>query len=201
MADRSVLLFDLGSVLVDVATPDHIERFYLRYMPEGRFRDMWSDPQLLADFQLGKMKAEEFGDRFVSEWKLKISARDFLKEFESWTKRLYPGAADLLKSLRPLYRLAALSNSNEVHWRRNNEVLGVAALFERAFSSHEIGLCKPDPKAYEYALSELEVGAGETTFFDDVDENVAAARDLGIDAHQVKGLEQLRSTVVKLKLL
>ena len=201
MTERSVLLFDIGTVLVDVATPDHIERFYLSHMPAGRFRDMRSDPQLLAEFQLGKISAGEFADAFVSKSKLKISSSDFLNEFESWTKRLYPGAADLLNSLRPRYRLAALSNSNEVHWRRNNDVIGVAALFERAFSSHEIGLSKPDPKAYEYALSELGVPAGETIFFDDVEENVAAARDLGIDAHQVKGLEQLRSTIVKLKLL
>ncbi len=48
---------------------------------------------------------------------------------------LLPGARELLDTLRPRYRLAALSNSNAVHWDRNTMDLGVTGLFDAAFES------------------------------------------------------------------
>jgi putative hydrolase of the HAD superfamily len=62
---------------------------------------------------------------------------------------------ELLASLRSRFRLAALSNSNELHWERNSRDLGVTDLFEVAISSHQVGLRKPDPRIYLAALDRL----------------------------------------------
>ncbi len=89
------------------------------------------------------------------------------------------------------YRLAALSNSNAVHWDRNTTVLGVTGLFDAAFSSHQLGCHKPEPAIYRKALARLGVPAERVAFFDDFEPNVAGARAEGITAFQVRGVEEL----------
>lgn len=45
--------------------------------------------------------------------------------------------------------------------------------------SHEVGLAKPDPAAYELTTRRLGVEPGEVLFLDDVEANVDAARAFG----------------------
>ena len=87
---------------------------------------------------------------------------------------------------------AALSNSNELHWERNVHDLGVTDLFEVAISSHQVGLCKPDPRIYLAVLDRLGVSPEAVVFFDDVNENVVAASGLGMRAFQVNGVDGVR---------
>jgi glucose-1-phosphatase len=138
------------------------------------------------------LSREEFAERFVRDWGINLPPERFLSEFRSWSRCLLPGATELLASLRPHFRLAALSNSNELHWERNTNDLGITALFEVAISSHQVGLSKPHPSFYRTALERLAVPADAVMFFDDVADNVAAASTLGIRAFQVDGVEGLR---------
>ena len=142
---------------------------------------------------LSGISPDQFATRFVRDWGLTVSAEAFLPEFESWTRGLYPGAQELLGELRSRYRLAALSNSNSVHWRRNDQVLGVNALFERAFSSHDLGLHKPAPEIFERVLEALDVEPQTVAFFDDLSANVDAASRLGMTARRVEGIAGLRT--------
>ncbi|MPZ49917.1 MAG: HAD-IA family hydrolase [Dehalococcoidia bacterium] len=200
-----LLLFDLGGVLVEFSGVEDIVPWLrettAENVAEEAIRQHWASCDLLREFEFGRISASDFAAGFVEEWGLTLSPAGFLTQFESWTKRLYPGARELLEGLRPTYRLAALSNSNELHWRRNEALLGVQALFERAFSSHETGFRKPDPAAFRFALEALEIDPGAVVFFDDVEANVKAARDLGISAEQVVGVEGLREGISKLGLL
>ena len=156
---------------------------------------------LTEAFGLGKLNRQEFGERFVREWGLNVEPDQFLQEFRSWSRRLLPGAVELLASLRPRYRLAALSNSNELHWDRNTQDLGVADLFELALSSHQCGLAKPAPEFYLLALERLGVSPDAVVFFDDVTANVAAASALGIRSFQVNGVEDVRARLVEARIL
>jgi HAD superfamily hydrolase (TIGR01509 family) len=89
-----------------------------------------------------------------------------------------------------------LSNSNELHWERHSEEIGVTALFELAISSHQVGFAKPDPRIYLAALRRLAVAPEAVMFFDDVRANVDAASALGIRAFQVEGIGGLRERLM-----
>ncbi len=54
--------------------------------------------------------------------------------------------------------------------------------FEPCFLSGEIGLSKPDPEIYERFLQEIGLPPHKIVFIDDSQENVDAAKKLGIDA-------------------
>jgi glucose-1-phosphatase len=196
-----VLLFDLGGVLVDFTGVRDIAPLLPIAESESEIRERWSACKHTEAFCLGRSSRQEFGERFVRDWGLALAPAEFLREFRSWSRRLLPGAEDLLAALRPRFRLAALSNSNELHWERNELDLGIPGLFEVAISSHEVGLCKPDPAFYRVALDRLGVAPDRVVFFDDVDENVIAASKIGMRAFRVEGVEALRERLVAERIL
>ena len=201
MSRIDVLLFDLGGVLVEFSGVQDLAVLLQGRLSESEILEQMSNYSPSEQFGLGKLSREDFGNRFVKDWNLKLPPEDFLREFQSWSKRLFPGAVELLTMLRPRFRLAALSNSNELHWERNTNELGVTGLFEVAISSHQVGLYKPDPQIYLTALDRLGASPEGVMFFDDVPANVVAASALGIRAFQVEGVEGVRSRLIQEHLL
>ena len=201
MSKTDVLLFDLGGVFVEFSGVQGLARLLQGRLSESEISEQMSHYLPIEQFGLGKLSSRDFGQRFVRDWNIELSPEDFLREFQSWSKRLLPGAVELLTLLRPRFRLAALSNSNELHWERNTNELGVISLFEVAISSHQVGLYKPDPQIYLTALDRLGVSPDRVMFFDDVPAYVSAASALGIRAFQVEGVEGVRSRLIQEHLL
>ena len=201
MSPIDILLFDLGGVLVEFSGVQDLAVLLQGRLSESEILEQMSHYLPSEQFGLGKLSREDFGNRFVKDWNLELPPEDFLREYQSWSKRLYPGAVELLTLLRPRFRLAALSNSNELHWERNTNDLGVTSLFEVAISSHQVGLYKPDPKMYLTALDRLGASPDSVMFFDDLPANVTAASALGIQAFQVEGVEGVRSRLIREQLL
>ncbi|NCO11045.1 hypothetical protein CO038_02830 [Candidatus Pacearchaeota archaeon CG_4_9_14_0_2_um_filter_39_13] len=88
----------------------------------------------------------------------------------------------LLKKLKNKgYKMYALSNTNEIH-KRINEEKGIFSLFEKSYLSFEIGAKKPDEAAYKKFLEDTSLTAGETIYLDDNEKNIEAAKKLGFEA-------------------
>jgi HAD superfamily hydrolase (TIGR01509 family) len=68
----------------------------------------------------------------------------------------------------------------------------VDELFEVIVDSAFVGLRKPEPQIYELTLERIGggVGAADCLFVDDVEDNVAAARKLGMTAVHYRTSEQ-----------
>jgi putative hydrolase of the HAD superfamily len=66
------------------------------------------------------------------------------------------------------------------------------------YLSHEMGMLKPDHEAFEYVISELGTPAERIVFFDDQEVNVAAAKQVGLDAFVTRGLGELEEQLVRL---
>jgi putative hydrolase of the HAD superfamily len=72
--------------------------------------------------------------------------------------------------------------------KKEGEPCRIAVDFDGVINSAELGVAKPDPRAYAAAHRVVEAGVGrevarrEVWFTDDREENVAAARDFGWDA-------------------
>jgi glucose-1-phosphatase len=201
MSAIDVLLFDLGGVLVEFSGVRDLAVLLQGRFSESEIMERMSRYPPAEQFGLGKLSREAFAKRFVKDWNLDLPPEEFQRQYQSWSRRLYPGAAELLTLLRPRFRLAALSNSNELHWERNTNDLGVTGLFEVAISSHQVGLYKPDPKIYLTALDRLGASPDRVMFFDDVPANVTAASALGMRAFQVQGVEGVRSRLIQEHLL
>jgi glucose-1-phosphatase len=196
-----VLLFDLGGVLVEFSGVRDVAPLLRIQATGSEILERWSCCPHTEAFCLGLLSREDFAERFVRDWGVDLPPERFLQAFRSWSRCLLPGAEELLASLRPRFRLAALSNSNELHWERNANDIGVNDLFDVAISSHQVGFCKPDPRIYQVALGRLGVSPDAVMFFDDVQANVRAASRLGLRAFQVNGVEGVRERLIGERLL
>ena len=82
------------------------------------------------------------------------------------------------------YPLLLVSNTNEAHVSFIKARYRVFDYFDHKIFSHEVGALKPDRKIYEAAIAASGKRPEELFFTDDRQENIEAAREFGIHAHQ-----------------
>ena len=117
--------------------------------------------------------------------------------------REYVGSAnteliEYARGLRPRYRTGILSNSFVGAREREQAAYGFEALVDEIVYSHEAGMAKPDPRIYALACERLGARPGETVFLDDVEQNVAGAREAGIHAVHYRGNTQAIAEIERL---
>lgn len=198
MADssESVLLFDLGGVLIENKMFSELKRLMGTDQTEAELIHDWLQNTVARRFELGQCSADEFSQNVVDEFRLNLSPQEFLATFKHWPEGFYDGVESMLSQLRRNHTVACLSNSNETHWSD-----AVAAHFDFAFSSHLIGRIKPDRNAFDHVLGEIGVRAAAVHFFDDAVVNVAAARSYGLNAYHTVGYDNLHSQLIDLGFL
>lgn len=89
-------------------------------------------------------------------------------------------------------KLGILSNNNALHWSALRPILPIVDKFEHVFLSHEIGLKKPSPEAFQHALQRMSVRAERTLFVDDLEDNIKAAERIGIKTIHAKNTHAVR---------
>jgi putative hydrolase of the HAD superfamily len=87
---------------------------------------------------------------------------------------------ELIERLRPPYRTAVLSNADNTLMRRLTEEHRIHHLFDDIICSADVGMAKPEPKIYALAAQRLGLSPEACVFIDDLEANVEAARDIGM---------------------
>lgn len=106
------------------------------------------------------------------------------------------GIEEVMERVRRSYRVAFLSNSNEIHAQVIPRKFGFLFRHEDRFVfSHRLGLAKPDPAIFQRMLQILGATPTQMIFVDDLAENVAAARNLGIRAFLFRGARELTTQI------
>jgi glucose-1-phosphatase len=197
-----LLLFDFGGVLIEFAGLKELGQHLRWPSTPDIILQRWVRCAHTDEFERGQLTPAAWAERFIKDWDVNLTPDEFLAKFTTWSRRVLPGARELLEQLRPRYRLAALSNSNALHWERNTHELRIIELFEFAISSHQVGLCKPHSDIYNVAIDRAKVSSPEAiVFFDDMAANVEAAKSAGMRAYQVRGVDELRDCLMSERLL
>lgn len=181
MRSDRVILFDLGGVLVAARGREALAEL-LPALPPEAITARWLASPAVGRFERGLISPESFAADFVAEWRLALSPEAFIEAFAGWVTGFFDGTEALVRTLRARHRVACLTNTNAVHWQR---LPALAELFDSVFASHLTGLMKPEPVAFEHALSELDVPPQAVCYLDDLAQNVGAARAAGMRAHRV----------------
>ena len=93
-------------------------------------------------------------------------------------------------------QVGILSNINDRYVKLIRD-FGFYEPFTPCLLSCEMGLEKPDPKAYELLLQALALPGEKVVFIDDKIENIEGAKKFGIDAILFQSAEQVREELVK----
>jgi putative hydrolase of the HAD superfamily len=99
---------------------------------------------------------------------------------EAGVWELYPEVPEVLRQLKPGFRLAVVSNFDG-RLRLILQHLGISKYFKRVFVSSEIGADKPDPKIFRCALKLIELKPNEVLHVgDDRERDWKAASEAGL---------------------
>lgn len=117
-----------------------------------------------------------------------------LADIDSWS-RVDDRMVAYVRSLRNVARVALLSNIPADHadaflaaqpWLRH---------LDHVTFSGKIYAAKPDPAAFRHCLAALHADPADFLFVDDRDENVRAARSLGMNGHVFTGRDELAAAL------
>ena len=200
MQKTEVVLFDLGGVLVELGGVRDFGDM-IGEPDDAQVWARWLGCPWVRDYERGRCSTEEFAAGMVQSYKLEVTPDAFIERFRVWPRGLFAGAYELVEALSRRTSVACLSNSNPLHWEHQCDAFQLGRLFPKRFLSHELDMIKPDRDIYEHVVRELNCAPSSVCFLDDNQINVDAARELGVDAHRVTGLEQARELIVRRGLL
>lgn len=99
------------------------------------------------------------------------------------------------------HRVVCGTNTMDAHYRKHQERKDYS-VFDEVYASHAMGIIKPDEAFWRFILKKEKVRPDETFFIDDLEENILAAKKLGITSrlftsaeNLTRCLESRRSTV------
>jgi putative hydrolase of the HAD superfamily len=184
----SWLLLDIGGVLEVVDDSGRADTYANRWAPvlgltpeEFTQRITQADlPDAARSTGVAEAYWRGIGDVLEASPEQLVSMRaDF---WDDYCGRPNDELLGFLEGLRGEVRLAILSNSGDGAREEEERRYGFSRLFDPICYSHEIGVTKPDAAAFEIALDQMGTQPSNVLFIDDVADNVAAARRLGMRA-------------------
>jgi HAD superfamily hydrolase (TIGR01509 family) len=196
----SIILFDLGNVLVQIDYPAFLRTLGFDHrMTKSELFHLLEDEA--RDFEMGKSSTAEFLGVINARLGKSYTFEQFRKAWAAILPSAVPGSQELLERLSGKYRLMMLSNTNELHFQQTVEMLPTLQRFEKFFLSYKIGVLKPDRAIYEYVLTHVDVPAQRILFIDDLEQNVAGAESVGIKGIVFRGIEPLLSELEQLGII
>lgn len=193
------LVFDIGNVLVDIDYNVTVAEFQkLATIDFSQIVSYSKQHHLFDWFETGKISAADFRRELRQFLRPEVTDDEINR---AWNSILLHYPADkftLLQQLKTGYRTFALSNINEIHVEEIDRVAkqqfhvpDFASFFHKAYYSHEVGHRKPELEIYQAILQQENMNPAETFFVDDKEENIEAAKALGIQAYLLKNRDQL----------
>lgn len=185
-----LLIFDAGGVLYNGSSEivkAAVEKFLKKhgvYDLEGSEK-VWSGIEPLV--YVGKISLREAYERWLEGVGL---SKDLIGEWdevitsEIWAKfRKTAGINGLLRKLKSRYTLVVLSDTIEGKQEkiRKMKTVGVdPESFDEIFTSHDLGVCKPNMKAFWTVLKRYNAKPEETLFISDACDELRGAKKIGL---------------------
>jgi putative hydrolase of the HAD superfamily len=181
------LLFDLGKVLIDFNFETGVQALHRACsISRDRLEEVLWDETWICRYERGEISTGEFHSYLCETAALKMDLTGFR---EVWSSVFLPGllvSERLLAALKRKYPLILVSNTNEAHFEFVRDRYPVIDYFDQHVLSYVVGSLKPDRKIFEHAIGVSGFRPDALFFTDDREENVLAARELGIHAHQFR---------------
>lgn len=200
MPQRSIVVFDLGGVLVDWNP-----RYLYRKLFGG---DEEAMEHFLSNICTSEWNSQQDAGRSFAEATALLKDRhpDHAEHIDAWFGR-HPemvagpisGTVDILQELRsrnvPLYALSNWSAETFPSAQKRFEFL---QWFRGTLLSGTVRLIKPDPRIFELFFETFDIDPEQAIYVDDMPANVEAATALGMHGIRFNGAPALRDELITL---
>jgi putative hydrolase of the HAD superfamily len=190
-------IFDWGGVLIENPT-EGILRYCRETLGIGTGCMLAAYRKLIPYFQEGKITEEEFwkGVRRRTGAKGEMHGSLWLEAFE----HSYVEKKDVFALAHALHgrgcRTGILSNTEKP--ARPIMERDSYRIFDPVVLSWQVGSAKPQRRIFEALIETLRLNPHEILLIDDVEANIAAAKDLGLEGLLFTGAETLKSDLASL---
>ncbi len=177
-------IFDLGNVVINTLFMEAYKTWSEHSgigIPE--LMDRFQEDEKVRQFDRSEITENDFFEHLEKMFGISIG---FERMQEGWNAIFGPvieQTYSVILELKKEMKVVALTNTNCSHysvWKKTYEER--FSVFDEIFVSSEIGMRKPEKRIFEHVLSQYNVCADEAVFFDDVEENVGVAKELGIES-------------------
>jgi glucose-1-phosphatase len=196
-----VIFWDLGDVLVQLDYKRVVARLcQTLHIDYPQLRQGVFDSGLFRDFNCGQITSSQFHQRVLQAFQQKVSYEEFV---ESWCDFFTPRPAmsALLQRLQGRLPMWLLSNTDPLHHQTCQKLVPELSLLTGQITSYEVQAMKPGAAIYEEALRQAGSPPHAALFFDDRQENIDGAQQLGIQALLYRSPQQVEEDLKRLSLL
>jgi len=202
MSGIRAVVFDVYKTLIDIQTDEESLDSYLflsRWLSYG----VTTDPQSLRlrylelcseelsgrsdpypDFDIGKVFAKILGNGAPASRDVELKSRELALLFRMVSTKsisIFPGVAELLRSLKKRVRLGIVSNAQHLFTIPELTKFNLIDLFDAIALSSDVGVRKPDSKIFHRLLQAMAVPPEAAVFVgDNLFDDVYGASNVGM---------------------
>lgn len=178
-------IFDMGNVIIDIDFKRVLGVWsHLSGTPLATLTERFKMGEVFQQHERGEISDEQFAADLCNEMGIALSFEQFSAGWHAVFVGLRPEIISLFQKLREEgHRVVVLSNTNRLHldfWPQHYPE--IEANTDAMYLSQNLGMRKPEPEIFQHVLEKEGFTADQAVFFDDVAENIEAARAAGIEA-------------------
>lgn len=193
----TMVCFDWGGVIVKICRSwqEACGHAGLPIRADSASDEVKARRRTLAEaFHVGGMESAQFFDRLSEATAGAYTPAEVERIHHAWLIEEYPGVDELVEAVTrlPSIETGLLSNTNQEHWRRFQAdrcdgltCFATVSKLRHRHASHLLRLAKPDVEIYHAFVRETGHRPEGILFFDDLEENIKAARAAGWNAEQI----------------
>ena len=198
---HDTIVFDLGGVLID---------WNPRYYYRNRFKSKEAMEYFLHNIATNEWNEEQDGGRLISDATalLKTQFPHYTSEIEdyytNWVHMLngtFDGSVEILKSLieNPKYKVYSLTNWSAETWPKATKIFEFLNWFDGIIVSGQEKMKKPNREIFDLLIDRFQLDIPKTIFIDDNEQNVIAARSMGIPTIHFRDADQLKEELLAMQ--
>ncbi|HEV5550347.1 TPA: HAD family phosphatase [Streptococcus pneumoniae] len=193
------IIFDLENVLIEWNKEKILSKICKNDLEYNLFNKFVFQSNLWIDLDNGKISLEFLENQLIDE--MGHQYQDQIHELVwNWFNYvdLYDEVYELIKQLKKKnFQIYVLSNTSSIFHILLDSVLSkVSSVLDGYVISCEVKMMKPQKEIYLSLVNKYQLDIKDCIFLDDLEENVEAARTLGIKAFQIKERKEI-SNILK----
>lgn len=185
----NTIIFDLGGVILNLDYNRTINAF--KVLGKENFEKLYtqSNQDKIFDlFETGKISSEEFRSYLKQFLDSSITDQTIDDAWNAMLLDLPKHRIELLQNLKDKYQIFLFSNTNEIHLKAFQKMIGnqhgdenlLENIFHQTYYSHLVGKRKPDAEAFLTVIQDHQLEPNKILFIDDSEQHIIGAKQLGI---------------------
>lgn len=153
--------------------------------------------KVFPDILVGKKDLKDELGKVIEDWSWDKGVDEFLEYWFKTEANPWEEVIDYAKEIRDGDIKIFIGTNNEKYRTEYiREDMGFGKIFDKIYSSGELGHAKPDAMFFEYILNKNRLKPSEVFFVDDDIINVRGAKKVGIDSLVFKNLAGFKKEII-----